>query len=155
MIIFVVLFFSLFFIRLILPSQLDDVSPNIFCEERLMNLVDVYYVIPKYENISINKEWCDEIMKRGKEIEMHGVYHTYKEFGEIRDLEYLYEGTEIFEECFVFFPEEFKPPRLAWTNENDWMKDYFEINLFWNQFFHKVYHCEDTGIFPNWFVRIF
>ena len=145
---------TLFFVRLILPSQLDDVSPGIFCEEKLMNLADVYYVIPKYENVSIDEEWCNEISQRSKTLAIHGVYHTFEEFGVVRDSEYLNEGIEIFEECFGFSPEKFKPPQLAWTNKNNWMKDYFEINLFWNQFFHKVYHCEDTGIFPNWVVRV-
>ena len=154
-IVFIAMVLTLFFVRLILPSQIDDVSPNIFCEEKLMNWADIYYVIPKYENVSINEEWCNEILAKKKKLELHGVYHIFEEFGVARDSEYLNEGIKIFEECFGFSPEEFKPPQLAWTNENNWMKDYFEVDLFWNQVFHKVYHCGDTGIFPNWIVRIF
>lgn len=154
-IVFIGLVFGLFFVRLVLPSQIDDISPEIFCEERLLDWADVYYVIPKFENNSINKKWCSEISKREKELAMHGVYHSFEEFKVARDLKYLNEGIEIFESCFGFTPERFKPPQLAWTKENDWMKDEMKIDLIWNQVFHKVYHCGDTGFFPNWVVRIF
>ncbi|MFH1521918.1 MAG: hypothetical protein ABIF18_03085 [archaeon] len=30
-----------------------------------------------------------------------------------------------------------------------------EVDSIWNQLFHKVYHCEDAGLFPNWFVLVF
>ncbi len=153
--IFIGLIICLFLTRLILPSQIDDISPKIPCEEKLMNWADVYYVIPKFENVSIDKKWCDEISNRDKTLALHGVYHSFEEFGEVRDLEYFNEGVEIFNECFGFEPTKFKPPQLAWTNENDWIKDRMEVDLIWNQIFHKVYHCEDTGIFPNWLVRIF
>ncbi|MCK5449386.1 hypothetical protein KAI32_00815 [Candidatus Pacearchaeota archaeon] len=144
-----------FFVRLILPIQLDDVSPGIFCEEELLDLVDVYYVIPKFGNVSIDKNWCDEILKRNKELRLHGVYHSFEEFGKVRDEEYLNEGIEIFEACFGFEPERFKPPQIAWTKENDWMKNEMRIDLGWNEVFHKVYHCGDTGVIPNWVVRVF
>ncbi len=158
----------LFFVRLVLPSHLDDVSPEIFCEEKLLDWADVYYVIPKFENVSIDREWCEEIKRRAslsgselgvgswdKKLAMHGVYHSFEEFGIVRDFEYLDEGVEIFEECFGVKPTRFKPPQLAWTNENNWIKDRMKVDLIWNQIFHKVYHCGDTGIFPNWIVRIF
>jgi len=145
----------LFFVRLVLPSQIDDVSPGIPCEEELLNWADVYFAVPKFEGVQIEKEWCEEILGRDKEIAMHGVYHTYNEFGEYRSEEYFYEGVDIFRECFGFLPLRFKPGQLGWTGENDWIRDEVEVDLFWNQLFHKVYHCEDTGIFPNWFVRIF
>ena len=80
-IVFIAMVLTLFFVRLILPSQIDDVSPNIFCEEKLMNWADIYYVIPKYENVSINEEWCNEILAKKKKLELHGVYHIFEEFG--------------------------------------------------------------------------
>ena len=149
------LVFILFFIRLILPSQVDDVTPGIVCENELLNWADVYYVIPKFDNVSINREWCKEILSRGKNLEMHGIYHSFEEFGEVRDREYFQEGIDVFEECFGFAPSRFKPGQLEWNKENDWIKDEIGVDLFWNQFFHKVYHCGDTGLFPNWAVRIF
>lgn len=150
-----ILIVGLFFIRLVLPSQLDDVSPNVFCEEDLMELADVYYVIPKFENVSIDEEWCNEILKREKKLEMHGVYHTYHEFEVFRSEEYFNEGVDIFEECFGFRPMKFKPGQLVLGKENNWIRDEMEVDLIWNQIFHKVYHCGDTGFFPNWLIRIF
>lgn len=156
-------------IRFVLPSQLDDVNPLMDCSEEELNLADVYFVVPKFENVSISNfdsqldskhqtgqgTWCEEISKKGKEIGLHGVYHGYHEFGEFRDIDYLDEGIEIFEECFGKNPETFKPPQIYWTSDNDWIRDRMGVKLFWNQVTHKVYHCGDSGLFPNWMVRIF
>ena len=150
-----VLVFGLFFIRLVSPSQIDDVSPGISCEEDLLELADVYYVIPKFDGVAIDKAWCEEILARDKELAMHGVTHEYKEFGEVRGSEYFNEGVQIFEDCFGFAPDRFKPGNLKWNSGNDWIKDDMEVDILWNQLFHKVYHCEDTGVFPNWMIRIF
>lgn len=164
-----VLFVGLFFVRLVLPSQIDDVTPGIFCEEEYLDLADVYYVIPKFKGVEIDEEWCGEMKKRAsssecrlpvagcreKEIAMHGIYHTYNEFGVFRDIDYFDEGVEIFEECFGVLPERFKSPQLAFAEENGWIRDRMEVDLFWNQVFHKVYHCSDTGILPNWLIRIY
>lgn len=141
--------------RLVLPSQLDDVSPEISCEEKLLNRAGVYFVIPKFEGVEIEREWCEGILEREKDIGLHGVYHTYEEFAVYRDEDYLGEGIDIFEECFGFLPERFKPGQLKWNKENNWIKEKMEVDLFWNQVFHKVYHCGDTGRFPNWLIRIF
>jgi hypothetical protein len=147
----------LFFVRFILPSQIDDVNPLMNCSDEVLELADVYFVVPKFSGfvISENRSWCDEILDRDKKLALHGVYHIYEEFGVYRDEEYFSEGVEIFEECFGFAPTRFKPGQLAWTSENDWIKEKMEVDLFWNQLFHKVYHCGDSGIFPNWVVRIF
>ncbi len=145
----------LFFIRLFLPIQLDDVTPGIYCEVVLLDTVDVYYVIPKFENVSINKEWCEGVLTNNKKLAMHGVYHSFEEFGEVRDGEYFQEGVDIFEECFGFVPIKFKPGQLEWNKGNDWIKDLVEVDLFWNQLFHKVYHCNDSGTLPNWMIRLF
>ena len=149
------IFVCLGFVRLILHSQLDDVSPGISCEGKLLDWADVYFVIPKFEGVEIEKEWCEKILERKKDIGLHGVYHTYEEFGIYRGKEYFGEGVEIFERCFGFTPERFKPGQLEFTKKNNWIKRKMEVDLFWNQVFHKVYHCEDTGVFPNWLTRIF
>lgn len=146
---------GLWLVRAVLPSEIDDVSSGIECNERWMDLADVYWVIPKFENVSIDEEWCEEILSRDKRLAMHGFYHTYEEFGVFRDVDYFDEGEEIFTECFGFKPTRFKPPQLAWSSENDWIKENVEVDLFWNQVFHKVYHCGDTGVFPNWLIRLF
>ena len=150
-----VLFLILFFIRLVLPSQVDDVSPLMNCDDEVLGLANVYFVVPKFEGVAIDREWCDYILGKDGELAMHGVYHTYREFGVYRDEVYFGEGVEIFEECFGFEPERFKPGNLAWAGENDWIRDEVEVDLRWNQIFHKVYHCGDSGLFPNWLIRIF
>ncbi len=154
-IILTALIIILFLTRLILPSQIDDVTPGISCEEELLDLADVYFVVPKFEGVVLDKEWCDEILMRDKELAMHGVYHTYEEFGVYRDEKYFSEGVSIFRDCFGFSPERFKPGQLEWHDSNNWVKAEMEVELFWNQLFHKVYHCEDTGMFPNWVINIF
>ena len=150
-----VLIFVLFFIRLVLPSQLDDVSPGISCDENLLDRADVYYVIPKFDGVAINKEWCDLVLGRDRELAMHGVTHEYREFGEVRNVAYFQEGVDIFQNCFGFTPERFKPGNLGWNSGNDWIRDEVEVDILWNQLFHKVYHCNDTGKFPNWLIRVF
>lgn len=153
--IFVVLIFGLWFIRFILPSQVDDVSPLMNCSNEVLELGDVYFVVPKFSGVEIFSEWCGEILGRDKEIAMHGIYHTFEEFGVARDSEYFEEGVWIFEECFGKSPERFKPGQLKWASENDWIREEVEVELFWNQVFHKVYHCGDGGVFPNWIINIF
>jgi len=145
-----------FFSRLILPSQIDDVTPGISCEEKLLRWADVFYVIPNFEgyDISNDESWCNKIFGMNKELAIHGVFHTYEEFGVYLDEVYVLNGVDLYEKCFGETPERFKPPQLKWTKANNWMKDDFEVDLFWNQLFHKVYHCDDTGLFPNWFVRV-
>ena len=151
----VFLIVGLWLVRLVLPSQLDDVSPGISCEEKLLNRADVYFVIPKFEGVETEREWCEIILEKGKDIGLHGVYHSYKEFEVYRDEEYFGEGVDIFERCFRFTPERFKPGQLKFAKENNWIKEEMEVDLVWNQIFHKVYHCGDEGKFPNWLIRIF
>jgi hypothetical protein len=147
----------LFFIRLFSERQLDDLTPGIECEEELIKKSDVLYIIPLFNgtNISENKEWCSGIINLNKKLAMHGVYHTYLEFEIIRTEEYVSKGMGMFKECFGYNPEKFKPPNLGWTKENNWMKKDFEIDLRFNQIFHKTYHCNDTGEFPNWLINLF
>ena len=145
----------LFIIRLVSPSQIDDVSSEIPCEQELLELTDVYYVIPRFNNTTNDKEWCEEILLMGKELAMHGVTHEYKEFKTLRDEEYVQLGINDFEECFGFTPEKFKAPNLRWTSKNNWMKDRLKIQVKWNQLTHKVYHCNNTGSLPNWLIKIF
>jgi len=156
-VIFVVLVLVLFFIRFFSERQLDDVHSGIDCDLELMRKADVYYVIPAYNGELINEspEWCAEILRMDRELAMHGVYHTYREFGEPRDSEYVNFGVRVFEDCFGQVPTRFKPPQAYITKENDWMSDRFDMDSSLNSLFHKVYHCGDTGLYPNWLVDLF
>lgn len=155
--IFIVLF--LFLIRAFSERELDDVSPEIICKEKLMQKSDILWVIPEFNNKSIseNKEWCKEILSLNKTIGMHGVTHIYREFEKERSQEYLEEGIKIFEECFGYKPTMFKPPQLRISKENKKLIE--ENNLLlkaWiNQIARKVYHCGEYGEKRNWIIGVF
>lgn len=146
-------------IRIISPSQIDDIHPSIYCPELRAYNIDVLWIIPKYNNekISNNQEWCKEILSLNKTLGLHGYTHSYREFEGNVNKEQLEEAINIFKECFGFSPEIFKPPQLALSKENaDLIKEYnLTIKNKFNQFTHKVYHCNDSGLFPNWFINLF
>jgi len=149
----------LFLIRLINPREIDDVTPGIPCEKDLMNKADVMWVIPKFDNVSIaeDKVWCEKILIMKKTLGMHGVKHEYKEFGIDRSQEYLDEGMKIFEQCFGFAPEMFKPPQLEISNNNKKLikNNNLKLKTIFNQITNKVYHCNDSDIIKNKFIDWF
>jgi predicted deacetylase len=153
--ILVILVLSLFVIRYFSPRHLDDLHPSIPCDKNLIKKSDYLAVIPQYENKSIsnNKEWCKYIKDFNKSLVMHGVYHTYNEFDTVRDFDYIQEGKDIFLDCFGFNPTEFKAPQVALSKENKKIlkeKFNFKIHTKFTQIFHKVYHCDDSGLLSNW-----
>ena len=82
--IIIILILSLYTIRKLSKTELDDVNPTIPCEEELIKKSDILWVIPLYENISINqyKEWCNNLLALNKTLGLHGIYHTYEEFNQ-------------------------------------------------------------------------
>jgi predicted deacetylase len=161
--IFIIIFFSLiillFFIRLLSPKELDDVSPGIPCEQNLLEKADIFWVIPKFKDIPIseNKSWCEEILNYNKPLGMHGVNHEYKEFGTDRSQEYVDKGMNIFEKCFGNKPNMFKPPHLEISdnNKNLIKNNNLKLKGKINQILHKVYHCNDSDKIKNWMNDIF
>ncbi len=150
-----ILLLSIFLIRLFSPRHLDDLNPGIPCNEELIKKSDYLAVIPKYNNQSISddKGWCDYVKSFNKTLLMHGVYHTYKEFDTLRDEDYIQEGRKIFLDCFNSSPEGFKPPQLAISIDNKKLleeKFNFKVHELLGQIFHKTYHCDDSGLLPNW-----
>ena len=146
------------FIRTFSERQIDDISPGIPCTSEIIAKSDVLYVIPIFENKSIadNKTWCKEILALNKTLALHGVHHTYKEFNEERDEEYLEKGIKAFRDCFGFEPERFKPPQLAISQENRLLiKSKMQLDVELNSILHKAYHCSDSGYFSNRFMDIF
>jgi predicted deacetylase len=152
-------FLILFIIRLINPIELDDISPEIPCEQELIDKAEVIWIIPKFNNISIaeNKSWCENILNLNKSIGMHGVAHEYYEFKTDRSQEYLDEGINIFKECFGFMPTMFKSPQLKISRNNAGLikNNNLELRGVTNQMTRKVYHCNDSDIFKNWFIDLF
>lgn len=149
----------LFFVRFFGHRELDDVSPGIQCDAELLRKADVLWVIPKFEgkNISGDREWCSGILAMNKKLGLHGVYHTYKEFNVDRDSGYLDDGISEFERCFGEKPAAFKAPQLALNEKNKEMIEDsgLKVRGMWNQLTHKVYHCEDSGLLPNWVIGLF
>ncbi|OGJ20041.1 hypothetical protein A3K73_03980 [Candidatus Pacearchaeota archaeon RBG_13_36_9] len=157
-VIILVCIFLLLLFRYFSSRQIDDVSPEIQCDNALLKKADILYVIPIFNNSSIseNKEWCDSILSLNKTLAMHGVYHTYHEFLEDRNEAYLQQGIGEFEKCFGKKPDRFKPPQMVISKNNkELIKKDMKLNFYLNEIFHKTYHCSDTGKYSNKFIEIF
>jgi len=139
--------------------EIDDVSPEIYCQDRRLEDADIYWVIPKYNGtkISDNQTWCEEIILTGKEIGLHGFEHTYHEFGNETKTAELQEAIDIFEECFGYKPRMFKPPQHKLSTANRRFLEDRDIDIIGslNALFHKVYHCGNSGFFSNNFIEAF
>jgi len=155
---FLILIFSFLFVRLISPREIDDVSPEIFCEKNYLEKSDILWVIPKFNNklISENSDWCSQILSLNKTLGLHGVTHEFEEFATDRNQTYLEEGIIIFEKCFGFKPTMFKPPQLKISDGNRQLikQNNIKPKSIFNQITHKVYHCENTGTFSNWVIDL-
>jgi predicted deacetylase len=159
LIILISLVVLLFLIRLISPREIDDVNPMRNCSLEYLEKADVFWVIPYYLNVPIseNKTWCAEILSMNKTLGLHGYTHEYHEFETDISEEEFNNATEIFYDCFGFYPEVFKAPNLALSEDKKEMvlKKNLEIKGVFNQYIHKVYHCNEAGIFSNRFHDIF
>lgn len=160
LIIVLILIFTLYLIRLINPTEIDDVSPNIPCPEINIYNPDTLYVIPNYESkpISYYPEWCKSINSLNKNLALHGLNHTYQEFlYENITQEQLDKGIKEFEECFGYEPNTFKPPQLKISEENKKLvkENNLKFKGLFNQIIHKVYHCDDSDKIPNRIIKIF
>jgi predicted deacetylase len=158
--IILILIVFLFLIRAVNPTEIDDVTPGIPCPEIEIYNPDILYVIPDFENnpISENKEWCDYISSLNKELRMHGIAHTYKEFlyNEISQKEWGY-GISEFKKCFGFAPNSFKSPQLETSYKNKQLikENNLKFMTTFNQITHKVYHCNNSTFPYNKAISIF
>ncbi|HLD55504.1 MAG TPA: DUF2334 domain-containing protein [Candidatus Nanoarchaeia archaeon] len=157
--VFILLILSLLITRIISPKEIDDITPEIPCASGDIEKSDVLWVVPKYNNHSIseNKEWCNSILSLNKTLGMHGIYHNFNEFDSDKNQEDIKEGMKIFEECFLYEPTMFKPPQLKINEYNKGLieEENLKLKLNFNQLIHKVYHCNDTGLFSNRFIDFF
>jgi len=158
LLIFLILIFSFLFVRLIAPKEIDDVSPEIPCEQNHLEKSEIFWIIPKFNNRSIseNQEWCKQILSLNKTLGLHGITHEFEEFGIVRSQEYLQKGINIFGDCFGYKQVMFKPPQLKISEDNRQLIEQNNIKLKsrFNQIIHKVYHCENTGTLPNWMIDL-
>jgi predicted deacetylase len=160
LIVLFVLILSLFFIRLINPSEIDDVSPGINCPEIEIYNPSTLYVIPNYNNNPISNDtgWCKHILSLNKTLELHGITHSYREFLykniTQEDLNY---GISEFEKCFNKTPDKFKAPQLDISKENRLLikENNLKLRTRFNQITRKVYHCNDSDVIPNKIIKIF
>ena len=155
------LIFSIFLIRLVLPREIDDLHPNIPCEQEYIDKSDILWIIPNFHGTPLNNQtWCKQILSLNKTLGLHGINHTYKEFQKknISENE-LNEAINLFKDCFGYAPTMFKPPQLHMNSHNrEVIEKKLEIKYWFNQITHRVYHCDnDTttnefgGILPNKF----
>lgn len=155
----IALFLIMQTIRILSPKEMDDISPEIFCEKNYIQKSKILWIIPKFNNkpISQNKTFCSYILSLNKTLGMHGVHHTYQEFKGNITQEYLQEGILEFQKCFNQTPILFKPPQLKISFENIKLISHNNMILkeSLNQLTHKVYHCNDTGMFSNRFIDFF
>ncbi len=136
-----------------------DISPEIPCEQKYIEKSDILWVVPKFDNkpISEDKQWCQEILSLNKTLGLHGLIHEFEEFNKNQNQEYIQEAIDIFEQCFGAKPEMFKPPQLKISKGNKKLirNNDLDLESGFNQLFHKVYHCSDSGRFSNKFVGLF
>ena len=149
----------IFISRLISPSEIDDVNPNLNCENKYLEKSQVFWVVPYFEGelISQNKTWCENILSMNKTLGLHGYKHTYHEFQNNITLKEMHEARRIFYDCFGYYPEIFKAPNLALSSENKVMieNQNMKVRGKTNQVLKKVYHCNNSGTLPNKFHDIF
>jgi predicted deacetylase len=149
----------LFFIKLISPREIDDLSPGIPCDQTYLQKADIVWVIPEYNNIPIsdNQTWCKQILAMNKTIGMHGIYHSYHEFDYYVNDTQLKQAKQIFADCFGYEPTLFKPPylRISKVNKQLLKENNLTLRRFLTQDTRKVFHCEDSGTLPNWFHNIY
>ncbi len=151
----------LFLTRLTLPRQIDDLHPNIPCEQEYIDKSDILWVIPKFREIPIdeNQTWCKEILSLNKTLGLHGFTHTYEEFKHTNlTQENITEAIQIFENCFGFKPTMFKPPQTRINLQNELLikQSNLILKTWFNQAIHKVYHCDNdttTNDFGGYFTN--
>lgn len=128
-----------------LPRELDDVHPLLTpVDDPYIQRSEWLWVIPLYmhQPLSDYPEWIQGIKATGKKLGLHGVYHTFDEFGTDVNANYLQRGIDEFERAFGYKPTHFKAPRLHTTAHNEQLiADAHMISRTrWQQIIHTVYH---------------
>lgn len=132
-------------IRAVSPEELDDVHPRIQdVDDPLVNRSKWLWVMPLYMNdpISNHPEWVAQLKATGKNLGLHGVEHTYDEFGHDLPEAYIKRGIDEFTKAFGYAPRHFKAPKLSLTPNNAAIirKHGMEIKGRLNQFLRRAFH---------------
>lgn len=146
-IILTLLIFLLIFllIRNLSHEELDDVHPRVqSVDDPLVKRSKWLWVMPLYmdDPISNHPEWIAKIKATGKMIGLHGVKHTYNEFGRDLSESYIKSGIDEFTKAFGYKPRFFKAPKLSITSKNAVIinKHGMKIKGVLNQLIHRVFH---------------
>jgi len=138
------------------PLIVDDVYQTNTCDG-LLEKADVLYIIPNFENNSINnnEDWCAKIKSLNKTIGLHGIKHSYHEFEkEIHDEELVLAIKE-FENCFEEKPTLFRPPYNRINEENEEKILKLNLTLYKKKFIaHPYCHCNPKSFMKplNWIL---
>lgn len=155
----ITLIFALFLLRLTTPREIDDIHPNWDCEQKYINKSTYLWIMPMWNNspISKNTDWCEQMRNSNHKFGMHGIQSWYREFNEPINEIQLKQAINEYEKCLGEKPTLFKAPALKITKDNKELIEKYNMTLrtSFHQTIHKVYHCQDTGVFPNKFHDIF
>ena len=146
-----ILFYLLILLLSRNPLIVDDVHPQNTCST-LLEKADILYVILFQENSSIvdNPTWCTQIKSLNKTLGLHGIKHTYHEFGKPVSSEELTQATSAFEKCFDEKPTLFRPPYNLISQENREKVESLNMTVYNKRFFEHPYcHCN-----PHSFMKI-
>mgnify|MGYP005866938633 CR=1 FL=1 len=153
------LLITIFILRLTTPKEIDDIHPNWPCEKEYIEKSEILWIMPMFNNspISENKTWCEKMRNTNKSFGLHGIQSWYREFNEEINETHLIKAIEEYKQCLGEKPTMFKAPALKITKENKKLIKKYNMTLRtpYHQTIHKVYHCQNTGVFPNWFHDVF
>jgi len=154
LIIILILAITLFSIRKISPREIDDIHPIWYCEQEYIDKATTLWVMPMWNgsDMSENKTWCGKMRNSNHKFGMHGIQSWYQEFNSpINETDFI-NAINIYERCLGEKPTMFKAPALKISEENKKLIAKYNMTLRtpYHQTIHKVYHCQDTGRFPNW-----
>jgi peptidoglycan/xylan/chitin deacetylase (PgdA/CDA1 family) len=126
-------------------EELDDVHPRIQdVDDPLVKRSKWLWVMPLYmdDPISNHPEWVARIKNTGKILGLHGVKHTYNEFGYDLSEDYIQSGIDEFTKAFGYPPRHFKAPKISLTKNNEAIirKHGMDIKGRFNQIIHQAHH---------------
>ena len=133
------------FVRYFSHEELDDVHPRVqSTNDPLLRRSKWLWVMPLYMNDPISKHpnWVKRIKRTGKKIGLHGVRHTFNEFGHDLPEDYIKKGIDEFTKAFGYPPKHFKAPKLSLTPHNRRIIEKYgmEIKGRLNQLLHQAHH---------------
>lgn len=122
------------FFRLVLPSQLINVTPQKTCKN-LINKAKFIWITPieNGKKISENKTWCSNLLLKPQKIQ--GI------FLKSNDKDVLEKNIEEFFKCFSYYPKYFKGS----INKEDLIEKLPNAIIVgpWFDLFHQTYSCNN------------